>query len=185
MRHRQMKANASLMGALFMAGSLVLPSVSMASDEYTLIPDAQFEQVLINHGIDSEGLLDGQVLTTDMAAASTITADAADILDLTGIEAARSLKTLLLFGNQVRSVNLANNAVLSTLDLSDNQLEGIMDLSNKPDLISVDLSSNPNLMCVQVDNTVDAQSGAGIYSGWTVDAWAQYSNNCAATVPGN
>ncbi len=41
-----------------------------AFGQYTQVPDPNFEQALIDLGIDSEGILDGQFLTAD---AETIT----------------------------------------------------------------------------------------------------------------
>ena len=166
-------------------GICILPGMASAQDGYTAIPDSNFEQVLIDKGIDSDGQLDGRILTTDMAAATTIAADEAGISDLTGIESARSLKSLLLFGNNISTLDLSNNPVLETLEVSQNFLQGNLDLSNKADLISVDLTSNPNLRCVQVDNSADANAKLGVYAGWSVDLWTAYSDDCNAMFPGN
>lgn len=165
--------------------ALILPSLAWAQDQYTAVPDSHFEQVLIDKGIDSEGLLDGRILTTDMSAATTIAADEAGISDLTGLESAHSLKSLLLFGNNIAMLDLSNNAVLETLEVSQNQLQGNLDLSNKADLISVDLTSNPNLLCVQVDDPLAANAHIGQYKGWSVDATTVYSQDCNAMFPGN
>ena len=47
--------------------ALCLISILPAHAQYTSIPDANFEQFLIDQGIDSEATLDGQVLTNDIA----------------------------------------------------------------------------------------------------------------------
>lgn len=41
--------------------------------QYTAIPDTSFEQALINQSIDSENLMDGQVLTSDISGLTTLT----------------------------------------------------------------------------------------------------------------
>lgn len=75
--------------------------------QYTAVPDANFEQALIDAGIDTA--LDGQVLT---ASANAYTGGLSminlDITDLTGIEA---------FTNLI-SLNISYNTGISNLDLS-------------------------------------------------------------------
>lgn len=170
-----------LVGSGFAGLALAVLSspIPSAASDYTAIKDPQFEQALIDRGIDSEGLLDGQILTTDIASAPTIAAEEAGVWDLTGLEAARSIKSLLLFGNNVTALDLANNPVLATLEAGANQLHGILDLSGKPDLISVDVTNNPNLLCVQVDDASAANAGAGQYQGWSIDPTTVYSQNCS------
>jgi len=50
----------------------------------TSIPDQNFEQHLINEGIDSDGTINGQVLTSDIA--PVLTLNLVNINDLTGLE---------------------------------------------------------------------------------------------------
>ena len=59
--------------------------------QYTQVPDNVFEQHLIDQGIDTEGILDGQVLTDDIANVITLNVSPESqefplIQDLTGIE---------------------------------------------------------------------------------------------------
>ena len=56
--------------------------------QYTQIPDPGFEQFLINEGIDTEQVLDGQVLTSDIntIAQLEIVEPEPNFADLTGIE---------------------------------------------------------------------------------------------------
>ena len=55
--------------------------------QYTAIPDSNFEQALINFGVDSEGTLDGQILTADAESETSLTVVNQNITDLTGIDA--------------------------------------------------------------------------------------------------
>ena len=163
---------------------IVLPfKAAIAQPEYTLIPDKQFEQVLIDKGIDSEATLDGRILTTDIASAVTISADDVEIADLTGIGMAVSLKSLLVYGNNLTSIEVNNSPQLATLNASNNQLQGSIDLVNLPNLVSVDLTGNPELLCIQVDDPVAAMSKVGIYAGWNVPKTAVFSKNCGVQFP--
>jgi hypothetical protein len=49
--------------------------VSLVNAQYTLIPDTNFEQDLINQNIDSEGTLDGQILTDDINTLESLNID--------------------------------------------------------------------------------------------------------------
>ena len=67
--------------------------------QYTLIPDSEFEQRLITQGIDTEGILDGQVLTDDIDHITALYIESDPpvfpyIYDLTGIEDFVSLEDL-------------------------------------------------------------------------------------------
>ena len=67
--------------------------------QYTSIPDSNFEQALIDLGIDSEGTLDGQVLTADIIGVTTLNVSSKGITDLTGIQAFTALETLHCYSN--------------------------------------------------------------------------------------
>ena len=43
-----------------------LGTFSEMNSQITLIPDADFEQALIDLGIDSDGMINGQVFTSDI-----------------------------------------------------------------------------------------------------------------------
>ncbi len=216
------------------------------------IPDPNFEQRLIDAGIDSDGVINGQVLESDVASLSTLIIsgtglpDIQKISDLTGIEAFVSLRVLRCdnnlitqldlsnnpileelrcFNNSINSLNVSNNGDLNYLDCQNNVLRSLdvsnnfnlitircqsnqittldvsginvlnelsansnnlqlnLDLSNNPSLTTMSTTSNPDLLCIQVANSSDAAAGAGIYSTWTKDAAASYSQNCEALFP--
>ncbi|MBO0323535.1 T9SS type A sorting domain-containing protein [Muricauda sp. CAU 1633] len=76
---------------------------------YTLIPDANFEQALINQGIDSEGgPTDGRVLTSDVTGVTNLNISNAGINDLSGLEAFASLQILNVSDNDLNSLELQN-----------------------------------------------------------------------------
>ena len=53
------------MKSLLLALSFIFSGAVYA--QYTLIPDANFEAKLIDNAIDSEGLLNGKILTSDIS----------------------------------------------------------------------------------------------------------------------
>ncbi|WP_121667941.1 T9SS type A sorting domain-containing protein [Mesonia aquimarina] len=60
----------------------------------TSIPDQQFEQILINEGIDSDGVINGQVVTSDID--TVLNLDLDEVEDLTGLEDFIALESLVL-----------------------------------------------------------------------------------------
>ena len=54
------------MRKLLLLSLIGLGSVWIAHSQYTQIPDQGFEQALIDLGIDSDGEINGQVLTSDI-----------------------------------------------------------------------------------------------------------------------
>ena len=111
--------------------------------QYTQVPDSNFEQALIDLGIDSEGILDGQFLTADAENVSLLDVDNRNINDLTGIEAFVNLEWLDAFANNIASIdlNLITSPVLSTLILGNNNLVTI-DLSPLNFIVNLNLQGN-------------------------------------------
>jgi hypothetical protein len=82
--------------------------------QYTQVPDNVFEQHLIDQGIDTEGILDGQVLTDDIANVITLNVSPESqefplIQDLTGIEDFTDLEFFVFSSNAVEEVDLSQN----------------------------------------------------------------------------
>ena len=113
------------------------------------MPDDNFEQALIDLGIDSDGIVNQQILRSDPVGVTALyvsnpTANPnlpnvnAGIADLTGIEAFVNLTTLHCSVNQLTSLDVSNgNNSFFTFDAID----------------------NPSLFCIQVDNEADANAG--------------------------
>ncbi|HCE55768.1 MAG TPA: hypothetical protein DER05_12530 [Lutibacter sp.] len=115
-------------------------------DELVAIPDANFEQALIDLGIDTNGLT-GDILKCDAAAVNSLDIHDRSISDLTGIEAFVNLKALYPYGNQLLALNVSNNTLLEYLLLNDNQVINL-DLSNNTLLkgLNIDRNSMENLI---------------------------------------
>jgi Leucine-rich repeat (LRR) protein len=118
---------------------------------YVNIPDSNFEQALIDLGIDSNPVIDGKVLRSDVESVTSLNVSDKNIADLTGIEAFTALEQLYCLRNQLTSLDISANTALETLYCYDNQLTNI-DLSNNTllnhfrcydnQLTSLDVSNN-------------------------------------------
>lgn len=91
-----------------------------AMPQTTSIPDTQFEQILINEGIDSDGTINGQVLTSDIV--GVLSLNLQFVHDLTGLQ---------------------DFAALESLELNDGG-------AGWPNEITVDLTANTNLKHVEI-----------------------------------
>ncbi|MEN8124894.1 MAG: hypothetical protein ABFR32_07145, partial [Bacteroidota bacterium] len=153
---------------------------SNPGENFTYIPDANFEQALIDgvNGvpIDSDGVINKRVLTSDISEVTELRMIGKSISDLTGIKDFKNLTNLNVINNQLTSIDLSMNTLLVYLIFTNNQIENInlskntllyqlvcdyneltsLDLSNNPNLnilyctnnklVSLDLSNNPNLV---------------------------------------
>ncbi|WP_339918361.1 hypothetical protein [Yeosuana marina] len=115
------------------------------NDIYLSIPDNHFETILIEQGIDSDGIVNQQMLKTDAEEVShldlNLTGDFGEISDLTGIQGFTNLTFLSASGQKIETIDLSLNTKLDTLYLQANYLTSI-DISNNPNLILVDMLSN-------------------------------------------
>src|SRR5690554_423622 len=143
--------------------------------QVTLIPDQNFEYVLVNLGIDSDGLVNGQMLTNDALSIVDLRLGFNNIYDLTGLEAFVNLEKLTTYENplggssftmtgvvdvsmmpnlkelDVRSCNigeidLSKNPLLEIVRIGSEFDEGIFILN---DIKKLDLSNNPNVRFVE------------------------------------
>ncbi|CAC9974225.1 Ig-like domain-containing protein [Flavobacterium panici] len=138
---------------------LLFPLTGFA--QYTSIPDPNFEQALIDLGIDS-GVIDSQVLTANVKDVTILFIQGRNIADLTGIESFVKLERLALGiandniyqRNALTTLNLTNNIFLkslsceynelSTIDLSKNTALEVLSIDNNK-LSSLDVSKNTSL----------------------------------------
>jgi len=120
--------------------------------QYTQVPDPNFEQALIDLGIDSEGTLDGQFLTTDAENIAYLYINNRNISDLTGVEAFVNLEWLDAFDNNLTSLDLSLIASpnLWTLRISNNNLAEI-NLSYIPNIVNLSLGNN-NFTTIDASN---------------------------------
>lgn len=150
--------------------------------QVTSIPDSNFEQALINLGIDSDGTINGQVLTSDIDSVHLLNVNFNAISDLTGIEDFTALEDLDISLNPFNSLDLefsenlnlkhfwmiggddAFYAMTESIDLSQNLLlEEIIVSGNWP-LRQLDLKTgNTDVQNLYIDISIapnDLQGGS-------------------------
>jgi len=113
----------------------------------TSIPDANFEQALIDLGIDSDQTINGQVLTADISNVENLDLSWKNLTDLTGIEAFESLKILDISHSHIDyySTPLDLSPLISLEEL---YMDG--DLDNFTILVrELLLNNNPNLKKIE------------------------------------
>ncbi|WP_319479231.1 hypothetical protein [uncultured Draconibacterium sp.] len=127
--------------------------ISCSSNEETLnptdnilnIPDIHFETKLIELGIDSDGIVNQQMLRSDAEKLDrldlNLSANSGKIVDFTGIEGFVNLTYLSAAGQEIEDVDLSFNTKLDTIFLNGNYLNNI-DISNNSNLILLDIQSN-------------------------------------------
>lgn len=106
----------------------------------TAIPDANFEQALIDLNIDSDGIINGSVATADISGVTSLSVNNKNISDLTGIEDFSSLTYLSCASNSLTSLNVTENVALSVLICRNNGLS------------ELDLSANTSLQVLHCFN---------------------------------
>ena len=105
------------------------------------IPDANFEQYLIDENIDSDGIINGQVLKVDIENITELILNDKNISNLTGIEGFTSLVELNATNNQITNLDISKNTSLEKLFFANNKLTSI-DLSKNVNLKTIDLGEN-------------------------------------------
>ena len=114
----------------------------------TYIQDSNFEQALINLGLDTE--LDHYVVTASISEIETLDISNNSIKELQGIKAFTALKNLDCSNNNLDELNLESNLELQVLDCSNNNLMNLF-LGNHIKLTSLNCSSN-NLFELNIKN---------------------------------
>ncbi len=106
----------------------------------TPIPDPNFEQQLIDSGIDGNGL-NGNILNSDAESVTTLTTNRNDITNFEGLQAFVNLEKLNLGQNQFTTLPLANLNSLEELEFRENDALANLDLSNNNNLKKLDIRS--------------------------------------------
>lgn len=113
---------------------------TLPNNQYLLIPDSHFEQILIDQGIDTDGIVNGQMLREDAEQVQrldlNLNSHFAEIEDLTGIEGFVNITYLSAAGQNLADIDVSSNTKLDTLYLQNNYLT-TLDLSKNTDLILV------------------------------------------------
>ncbi len=121
----------------------------------TTIPDANFEQFLIDELIDSDGVINQSVATADISMVPYLDVSAKNIIDLTGIEDFTSLEYLDCSDNQIESLDVSQNTLLDNLWCGANQLTGL-DVSQNTALAGLVIYNNPLI------STLDVSQNSGL-----------------------
>lgn len=131
--------------------ALLLTGVILA--QTTSIPDANFEQALINLGYDS-GPVDGSVPTANISGVNVLLINNKNISDLTGIQDFTSLTELYCSQNNLTQVVLTNQPNLIKFNCASNVIDSIninncgllqQFWCNDNALNYLDITQNPNL----------------------------------------
>ena len=142
--------------------------------QLTMIPDANFEQKLINLGYDN-GAINGSVYTALINTVTYLDISFSNISDLTGIEDFTALNYLHCSNNQLTSLDVSNNTDLTELFCDHNgltsldvsgatALEGLhcpnnsltsLDVSGATALEYLDCQDNNQLTSLDVSNNTD------------------------------
>lgn len=131
----------------------ILLSGFFGQAQYTSIPDVNFEQALIDLGIDS-GAIDGKVLKASVSGITSLVVRDKDITDLTGLQDFLSLTVLNCVKNKLTSLDITKNTALVFLYCDSNQISSL-DVSQNTALTnlvcdynqisSLDVTKNTNL----------------------------------------
>ncbi len=112
---------------------LLLTCSFLVVSQITLIPDVNFEQELINQNIDTDGVINGQVLTADIENILILNLNYKDIDTLEGIEDFNALEELNCYGNNLYELDVSQNVNLEKLNFTRNHLSNI-NLTNNTNL---------------------------------------------------
>ncbi len=155
---------------------LPLIAVSAFNDvpEAVLIPDPDFEQALIDLGIDSDNIVNGQILESEALATVDLDVSSKNISDLTGIDAFINLQTLNVSNNNLTELDLTQNLSLTSVVCNDNQLQSVdIKNSNNTSITNFNALNNPNLTCIQVDDIAFSNAN------WTdIDPQSFFTPDC-------
>ncbi|MBF2708325.1 ELWxxDGT repeat protein [Flavobacterium soyangense] len=89
------------------------------------IPDPNFEQALIDLGIDKDGVINASISRSDAEAVTELNVNGKNINSLEGIQAFTNLSKLYCQSNQIQVLDIGNNKALTVLECGGNQLTGL------------------------------------------------------------
>ncbi|EJL62402.1 leucine-rich repeat domain-containing protein [Flavobacterium sp. CF136] len=111
------------------------------STAFVAIPDQNFEQKLIDLGIDTDGL-NGRTSIASLSSVTSLDLSNSGIKDISGIKSFTSLTFLNISNNQITFLDLSGNTNLETLNASSN-LFTMLDLSKNTQITIVYVINNP------------------------------------------
>lgn len=148
---------------IFVILTILVPFITKA--QVTLIPDQNFEKLLIYRGIDSDGVLNGQILTVDAQNVTQLDLHHSIgnyvINDMTGIEAFTDLEQIEGHYHALTTINLTTLTKLKKLVLPSNCLSKI-DLSANKDLEYLDLGNDLEFMQFNLMTDLDLSNNTNL-----------------------
>lgn len=140
--------------------ALLILVIANSFSQTTNVPDANFEQALIDLNYDT-GIVDGTVPTLNIAKVTSLNIANKEILDLTGIEDFAALTTLICYSNKLTNLDLSQNTNLKSLFCHQNRLTNLNVTQNvllttlqcyRNQLTSLDVSQNTSLVFLFCSN---------------------------------
>jgi len=153
-----LKTNLACQVRVLVAPVLFLLCTNFAFGQYTTIPDSNFEQALVDLGIDSDGLVNTQVLTSDISDEESLNVTNKNIASLEGINDFVSLKFFYCADNALTSLDVSglnlwelviNNNLITSLDVSSSTNLYFLDCENNQ-LTSLDITGLTRLQTLIV-----------------------------------
>ncbi|WP_258100674.1 leucine-rich repeat domain-containing protein [Marinoscillum pacificum] len=139
------------------------------------IEDANFLAALVNYSPTFDPNTDGEIRRSEVVGfTGTLDISNSSIASLSGIEGFSNLTGLIVSGNQVVSLDLSANRMLTYLDASNNLLEDLdVRNDNNENFSFFDVTGNSSLTCIEVDD-VDYST-----ANWTdIPAGASFDRFC-------
>jgi Leucine-rich repeat (LRR) protein len=115
-------------------------SYNIDCTSYILIPDTNFEDKLIALEIDKDGK-NGKVATSSVNSVTYLDVSGSNIADMTGIQDFVALTYLDCNINNIKTIDVSNNKLLTKLALYNNQLTNL-DVTKNTQLINLECSNN-------------------------------------------
>ena len=144
----------TMFSLLFFSCLSLLSSIIYA--QTTAIPDSNFEQALIDLGMDSDGTINGQVFTGDIEDVLTLDVRYKNISNLTGIEGFVALEDLNVRGNNLNELDTSGNLALRILNCNVNPLNSII-ISNNLLLENLHIQGLHHLYSIDTSNNINLQ----------------------------
>ncbi|MBA3985413.1 MAG: T9SS type A sorting domain-containing protein [Flavobacteriales bacterium] len=130
---------------------LAIGYMGFVQAQVTVIPDPIFEQYLIDFGFDSDGIINGQVLTSDIDFRTSLfineTSPIYPINDLTGIQDFAAVEYIQMNDVLAQVIDFGSLTNLQTLDCGYN-----------PNLIAVNIGQCINLESLVMPNNINLSS---------------------------
>mgnify|MGYP000265331334 CR=1 FL=1 len=158
--------------------------ISFSYSQTVTIPDANFEQSLIDLNIDSDGTINQTVLLTDVATVTTLDVSSKKIKDLTGIESFTALTTLICHSNELTDLDLSKNTKLFNLNCDNNFLVNLNVKNGNNTTVKFGGGNysalNNRLFCINVDTAAQFSPFVPGTTRWikSDDEVKGFSDNC-------